>query len=342
MKKKLVNPHDKLFRQVWSDPENAKGFLGAWLPQQVVSSIDLDALEICKDSYVSKTLKAYYSDILYKVKLAKGTGYIYLLFEHKSKPDAMTPFQLLKYMVRIWEQYQKETRTRKKLAVIIPVVLYQGKSEWGIGNRFSSVIEDYDEALAGYVPDFRYQLCDLSAYTDEEIKGNVMSRVVLLAMKHIWDKDLTEKLPGIFSLLHELLAKDFEGKASALQYVETLLRYICAAADNITEDRFEEVIKATFPEDSEVWSMATLAEKWFNDGIEKGIERGKEEGIVLGIREGLLEGIELAVTFKFGEGAETARIMEAIRKIEGTDRLKSVKKEIMNATTAAELIERLS
>ncbi len=342
MKKKLVNPHDSLFRQVWSDPENARGFLSAWLPGETVSVMNMDTLEICRDSYVSKSLRTYYSDILYKVRLADRPGYVYLLFEHKSEPDSMTPFQLLKYMVRIWEQYHRETGKKGRLPVIIPLVLYQGRAEWGIGDRFSSVVENSDSLLHGYLPDFRYQLCDLSAYSDDEIKGNVISRVMLLAMKHIKDNDLDERLPGILSLLHDLLAGDPDGKSPALQYVETLLRYICAAADNMTEDRFEQAIKKSFPENSEVWSMATLAEKWFNDGIEKGFEQGVEKGIEQGIRKGLLEGIEMAVTFRFGEGSETEGIMAAIRKIENTDRLKNFKKDIMSSVTAAELIEKLS
>jgi hypothetical protein len=53
----------------------------------------------------------------------------------------MAPSQLLKYMIRIWEQYQRETKRKGKLPVIIPVVLYQGRNAWGIGDRFSSVID---------------------------------------------------------------------------------------------------------------------------------------------------------------------------------------------------------
>ena len=80
--------------------------------------------------------------------------------------------------------------------------------------------------------------------------------------------------------------------------------------------------------------MATLAEKWFNDGVEKGIEQG--------LRKGLVEGLELAVIFKFGEGAETERIMEAIGKIKDTEKLKNIRKDIMDSVTASELLERLS
>ena len=75
----MINPYNSLFRQVWSDPENAKGFLSAWLPEKTVAVMNMESLEICRDSYVSKSLRTYYSDILYKIRLADSEGYIYLL-----------------------------------------------------------------------------------------------------------------------------------------------------------------------------------------------------------------------------------------------------------------------
>ncbi len=52
----IVNPHDKLFRQTWSDLETAKSFLHHYLPKKVLALTELDTLEICKDSFVEKDL----------------------------------------------------------------------------------------------------------------------------------------------------------------------------------------------------------------------------------------------------------------------------------------------
>jgi hypothetical protein len=41
--------------------------------------MNMETLEICRDSYVSKSMRTYYSDILYKIRLADSEGYIYLL-----------------------------------------------------------------------------------------------------------------------------------------------------------------------------------------------------------------------------------------------------------------------
>ncbi|HAO19175.1 MAG TPA: transposase, partial [Desulfobacteraceae bacterium] len=48
----ITNPHDKLFRETLSDREVAADFLKNYLPEDVLSLINLNSLEICKDSFV--------------------------------------------------------------------------------------------------------------------------------------------------------------------------------------------------------------------------------------------------------------------------------------------------
>jgi predicted transposase YdaD len=84
----------------YSDKDNALVFLTHNLPGHVLKLIDLSTLEISKDSFIEKELADYYSDILYHVKLVDGsTGFIYVLFEHKSFFDRYVHLQLLEYMV---------------------------------------------------------------------------------------------------------------------------------------------------------------------------------------------------------------------------------------------------
>lgn len=40
-------------------------------------------------------LTTRHADLLYSVKVAGRDAFIYILFEHKSKPDPLTPFQVL-------------------------------------------------------------------------------------------------------------------------------------------------------------------------------------------------------------------------------------------------------
>jgi len=121
----LTNPHDKFFKDLFTRQEAAQDFLQHYLPAEVAALLDLSTLEIGKDSFIDLDLQEHFSDLLYKVALHSGQEtYIYVLFEHKSYPEPLIAFQLLKYMVRIWEQALKQ---EEALLPVLPLVVYHGR-----------------------------------------------------------------------------------------------------------------------------------------------------------------------------------------------------------------------
>jgi len=120
----INNPHDAFFKQFLAKSEIAADFLRNHLPQDVLNLLDVSALELQKDSFVDADLQEHFSDLLYRAPLKTGeNAFIYLLFEHKSYPDRWVAFQLLRYMVRIWEN---ELRQAGSFSPIIPLVVYHG------------------------------------------------------------------------------------------------------------------------------------------------------------------------------------------------------------------------
>lgn len=118
MSESLSNPHDHFFKEIFSRQENARSFLQHYLPPEITPLLDFSTLEISKDSFIDPTLEEHLSDLLYKVTLHEGAEtHIYVLFEHKSYPERTVAFQLLCYMVRIWEQALKQ---KQKLLPIYP------------------------------------------------------------------------------------------------------------------------------------------------------------------------------------------------------------------------------
>ncbi len=102
-----------------------------YLPGPVIDLVRLDTLEICKDSFVDKDLKDFYSDMLYKVRIGNSQGFVYFLFEHKSYLDSLIHIQLFEYMAKIWRLGLKQSKN-KKLPIVIPLVLYHGKGKWRV------------------------------------------------------------------------------------------------------------------------------------------------------------------------------------------------------------------
>ena len=330
----IGNPHDRLFREIWSDRDVAMDFLRNYLPEKILKLSDLSSLEICKDSFVEEDLKEYFSDLLYRMKLEKQEGYIYLLFEHKSYPEKLIHLQLSEYMLKIWRLHLKQHKT-KYIPVIVPAVLYHGKRKWNAKIKFSGMFSGPVKELSEYIPDFEYVLYDLSRYSDDEIKGTVLSRAVMLLMKHISDPDLIMKLPGIFLLMRDLLRQD-----TGLRYIETILRYLYSAAETQPEEIIN-VLEQTLSEEGRKMGMTAADrlrkegyDQGVHQGIQQGIQQGVQQGIQQGICEGLVEGIELGLSLKFGE--KGLKMMPRIRKIQDISRLKYLKEKIRTAVSSEE------
>ena len=56
-----------------------------YLPGDVLELTKLATLEICKDSFIEKELKDYYSDLLYRVRLGDHPEYIYSLYQKRCR-----------------------------------------------------------------------------------------------------------------------------------------------------------------------------------------------------------------------------------------------------------------
>jgi len=157
------------------------------------------------------------------VQIDQSPALLYCLFEHQSTPDAWMPLRLLRYILGIWDQYRKQNPTAKKLPPVLPLVLFQGGATWAADLSLSGLIEIPD-GLAPYQPDFRHLLVDLDHINAGELRGTLMVRASLLALKAS-GKGMHHELPRLFQLLAELTHQD-----SSLSMIRTLLRYICVVA----------------------------------------------------------------------------------------------------------------
>ena len=283
----LTNPHDSFFKDLFSRQEAAHDFLKLYLPPEVAAALDPDRLEIRKDSFIDPELQSHFSDILYRVGLSgEGESYVYVLFEHKSYPDPRIAWQMLRYMVRIWEQADRQ---KEPLLPILPLVVYHGRPGWRVAPQFSALFADLPLVLKPYLPDFRYLLADLSQYSDEEIKGRVERAVILqiglLSLKYIYAEDVGEQLAKILRLTSELL-----DQPTGLAYIQTILRYAAAGTDKLSEQELKTIVLDVIAEGDKL--MPTLAEQWMQQGEAIGLEKGREEGREEGMEKGREEGME--------------------------------------------------
>ena len=285
----ITNPHDKFFKQVFTRMETVEEFIRHYLPPDVVGLLDLDTLECTKDTFIDKRLKEYFSDLLLKVYLKGGLqGYVYILFEHKSYQEPLISFHLLRYMVKIWEMLLKK-REVIRFPVIIPLVLYHGEKKWRAGLNFKDMFDSPDD-MAIFIPDFKYLLWDSTQYSDEDIKGEAVLRAALLILKHIFDEDLKERLPGILGLL-----RDLSEKRTGIEFIETILKYLLGAASADTINDYEEIkaaVDQALPQTGgEI--MPTVADVLREEGRQQGIQEGIQQGILQNAKKSLIDTLEI-------------------------------------------------
>jgi len=328
----IPNPHDRFFRAVFSRTNIVRDYLTHYLPPAVSRVLDLSELVMQPDSFVDTELEEHQSDVLYLIRLKGGElVYLYLLFEHKSYLDKWVAFQLLQYMIRIWERWRQENPKAQQLIPILPLVLYHGRSQWQIPTDFQSLLPAIPE-LSAYQLDFRYYLSDFSAYSDSEIKGEVWLRLMLLIWRHIYDEDVESTLLPVMRLGKELM-----GKESGLEYIATIIRYVSEVAGNLRPEGLERLVMATYPKQGgelmatieQQW-VARHKDEWINEGIEQGIEQGIGQGIEQNLQHNVIDVLDArfgyvpaAMSQRIEQLADTVRLQHLLRQAVATDSLEA-------------------
>jgi len=265
----LNSPHDHFFKKVFSQKEIAQDFIENYLPKELKKIINTKELEIVKDSFIDKELQNSFSDMIYRVDIDNNPGYLYLLFEHKSYPDKLISFQLLKYLTKIWDLHLKQNNTNK-LPFILPLVVYHGREKYNISLKFSSLLAK-EKNLEEYIPNYKYLLYDFSQYSHNEIIGSVQSRLFLKIIQNIFKDDFEKELDEIFSLFRELKDTD-----TVLEYFETAMRYIINVRE-ISIQNLKNKVNNTIPERS--GDLMSLGEKLRKEGKLEGKKEGKLENL---------------------------------------------------------------
>ena len=205
----MHQPHDKLFKAGFSDPETTARFLSSQLPPVLTAAIDWSSLRLEPGSYIDSQFRQSESDLLFHARAREHAVAIYLLFEHQTTEDRQIALRLLRYMVRIWETHLKR-EIGVLLPVIVPVVLAQNDRSWVIKPDLASLLEipvELDAALRPFVPDFAFQLIQLAEIPFEAIAGTPAGIMILRTLKAErsgdlmvdpgWDESLLDRLPRL-------------------------------------------------------------------------------------------------------------------------------------------------
>ena len=311
--------HDKFFKQVFSETDNIKDFLTMALPKELKEEIDWNFLTLDTTSYVSEELEDYFSDVVAHTRLKEKHHNvdIYFLFEHKSYYDKGVLLQLLQYMLLMW---QRDSKEKKPLRVIIPLVFYHGQKKWDIPREFKDLFP-VKESLKHYLLNFRYLLVDTLNRDFQEVKPNAYLWSALLLMKTVFSQD--------FKLIAQVLDRCIEtGLIHNDRVFIILFSYILETKD-------VEEVKHYLEERKRNELMATFVEKIRQEGEIKGKMEGKMEGEIKGKIDTLHHAICDAIKVKFGK---TPKEMKAsITTIQDEKKLKELHRAVILANRLDEV-----
>jgi hypothetical protein len=233
-----------------------------------------------KGSFVDERLRKSASDVLFSVRLAGREALVYLLFEHKSWVDPLVSYQLLRYMVRIWERYRRDHHGATTLPPIVPLVVHHSETGWtrstSLHAVFGSVLEDIPE-LRRLVPNFEFLLDDVSHSSDADLRARSLDAFGALVLWALRDARAPGRLIGsVAGWQAELrqLARSPGGEEA----LKLLLRYIVVVSEESSADRFAEAVRAGAPEAEGI--LMTIAEQWREEGRQQGLamaEKLREE-----------------------------------------------------------------
>ena len=284
----VQNPHDHFFRSSFRRPEIARNYLEEYLPAELRPLLNLQELALQDSSFIDENLREHQSDLLYRSTL-RDSGrdvYVYFLFEHKSGPDPLVALQLLRYMLRFWED---QVRRKIALTAVIPLVVYHGEKVWTAPTDFFSLL-NAPETLRPYLLDFHYQLNDFSHLSDEEIRGEIWLRACLSVLRAIYRPDLRHQLPALLRLIFALSEQE-----TGIEYIRTTLYYLTKGTEKVDRAALERALLEIGPQGERI--MNTIAQEYIKEGLQQGLEQGLEQGF----EQGLERSIMRIVRRRFGE-----------------------------------------
>lgn len=181
---------DSSSKIIFGDPILCSQFLRGYTGIPLLKDVQPEDIENITERYVHMFVEERNSDTVNRVRLKNIEMPFFLvsLIEHKSKVDYNVVMQILRYMVFIWEDYEKEqerlhpgiSKTKDfKYPPILPIVYYDGVDNWTASVQLRERVH-LNELLREYIPDFKCILVQLNDYSNEQLlaKLNVPSEEV--------------------------------------------------------------------------------------------------------------------------------------------------------------------
>ncbi len=177
----MATPHDSLFRDTFGKTEHAVPLLRALLPSVLSNAIDWHSLQPFPEPQVDERQDTQQSDLLFTLRIAGRPALLYLLCEHKARPDRWTALQVVGYVVGIWKDLARRRPRPRHLPPVLPVVVSFGRRRWRASTDIHSLLDLRDlpaevrTMLLAAMPQFAFAPHDFAARSTAEVRAMGLS-----------------------------------------------------------------------------------------------------------------------------------------------------------------------
>ena len=183
--------HDSSSKLIFGNAELCSQFLRNYMDMPILKNVKAEDIEDVTERYIPMFTEERNSDTVKRIKLSENQTLFFIsLIEHKTKVDYNVTMQLLRYMVYIWEDYEKEMEKQKKgisktkgfrYPPILPIVYYEGTGKWTASCNIQDRIL-FHKAFEPFTPKFFFKLIQLNSYSVNQLinKNDELSLLMLI------------------------------------------------------------------------------------------------------------------------------------------------------------------
>jgi predicted transposase YdaD len=281
--------HDSGYKLLLSNKATFLQFVRRFVPGPLVDDIDDVEMLSVNPEFVKSDLFKMTGDLIYRVRSRSRQTYYFILLEHQSTINSQMGVRFFKQMMEQWRRtIQERSATDSpadtcELPMILPIVLYNGKSPW---NRLQTVILNiYQVGSPLPLPvELQYALIDVHRLSPEALStaADIMSNAFYL--DQTIDTDPNETIRRLQHIIQPMASFTDNQYKPFIEWLNAMLR----ARIGTHRDEINEIFQQT--KRGEEATMIEKVQNAWQKQIEEvrlaGIQQGKQEGK----QEGLLEG----------------------------------------------------
>jgi hypothetical protein len=196
--------HDPGYKRLFAHREMVADLLTGFIHEPWVKEVELDTLERVSGTYVSDDFREREDDIIWRVRWRDRWLYVYLLLEFQSGVDRFMAVRILVYVGMLYQDLirAKQLTPDGLLPPVLPVVLYNGETNWTAALEVSELIESVPGGLEQYRPHIRYLLLEERRYTDTAL---VAMQNLVAALFRLENSRAPEDIAQVVAALTEWL-----------------------------------------------------------------------------------------------------------------------------------------